>query len=433
MGLTKATDRMTSGSPVNVFDFGAVGDGVTDDTVAVQAAVDYAIANNSDLSVSGICLLTSSVNIDRQVDSSAADKHFTIFSLSGGGFIVKTAIAMFSSSIAFSTSPVTQLIRFKNLSFETDDPTMAAYVLDDARFLRTVFDGVSFRKIKCLYAPTVYIQSIYFLNGCQARRWQGIFFNAQGVNFDLKVHGMLMEAGHTCFDTGTVTGSSFVQNTFEGSAGHVSVILRGSQGLLWQGHYGEGNLIDLDLRIGDHTGVSHISNRYSGSTTPGGYHVYWDVAQASNSYGNYTNSRLHSVTSNSFITMNDFATTSVSNSTEPAYIVKKTPAGVTEALTVTSIKTGSTIKTGIPHNTLSTLVTFTEDGRYEIIARIQGTTTSPHAAFATILVIGTTALFTATNSTYLVLSATTNVVKATQVTGATQNISYSYTFTPLGA
>lgn len=40
MSLTKVTYSMISGSPFNVLDFGAVGDGVADDTTAVQTALN---------------------------------------------------------------------------------------------------------------------------------------------------------------------------------------------------------------------------------------------------------------------------------------------------------------------------------------------------------------------------------------------------------
>lgn len=224
--------------------FGAKGDASTDSTAPVQSAINSALASNAGVRCAGLYKLTSSITIDRQVDGAAYDKYFTISSNCDGGFIVSTAIAMFSSSLPFTTAPVSQLVRFKGVTFSSTSAGLSAYVLDDSRFLRTVFDGCSFQKIKCLNA-TIYTQSIRFI-GCNLRRWEGIFFNSPVVSFDFGFIDCIAEASSgSCIETGIPVGSRIIGSVIEGMSG-TAISTNGAQGLTIEGNYLENNGIDLD-------------------------------------------------------------------------------------------------------------------------------------------------------------------------------------------
>lgn len=301
---------------VSVKDFGAVGDGVTDDTAAVQAAVNYCIANDLNLVVDGQCLLTASVNIDRQVDGAAFDNYFIITAVTGSGFIVNTAIPMFSSSIPYTTAPVTQLIKFDNLIFSSTDNSLDAYVLDNGKFLRTRFDFCSFQKIRLLNATSSHTQSIY-LNGCNARRFIGVFFNSTVYTYDFKMVNCLVEAGVTCLRLVNPVGCAVTASCIEGMSG-TAIIYDAAQALSISGNYFEANGLDIDGTDGgtaasNSYGVQLTGNYFSNSTAT--YTVKWYAVLGSISAGNWHTGNMHDFTSPvKEIVVYDVAQGSVSNS-----------------------------------------------------------------------------------------------------------------------
>lgn len=62
-GATARTLQAKARDVVNVKDFGAVGDGVADDTAAIQAAADYCAANNKTLVGEGSFVISSTISI----------------------------------------------------------------------------------------------------------------------------------------------------------------------------------------------------------------------------------------------------------------------------------------------------------------------------------------------------------------------------------
>jgi polygalacturonase len=64
MALTKVSYSMITGAPVNVKDYGAVGDGTTDDTTAMQAAITAVATTGQGLYVpAGTYKITSALTL----------------------------------------------------------------------------------------------------------------------------------------------------------------------------------------------------------------------------------------------------------------------------------------------------------------------------------------------------------------------------------
>ena len=261
----------------------------------VQQAFDHCIANNFDLEVDQLYTLTTAINIDRLVDGAAFDNYFRVFTKNGGGFVVSTAIAMFSSSISFSTSPVSQLVFFDGITFIGNSG--ASYVLNDGRFLRTRFDSCNFDKILCCNS-TIYTQSIYITN-CNIRRIIGTFWTSTAQCYDFKFIGNIVEAvTGSVLNLAKAMGCAVIGNLLEGISG-TAIIYNGAAGLQISGNYFEANGLDIDGTGAVQASGVHITGNYyshtTGASNPLTYSVVWGNGSPVNcvSIGNHSNARLH--------------------------------------------------------------------------------------------------------------------------------------------
>jgi hypothetical protein len=91
MSLTKASYSMVSGAPLNVLDFGATGDGTTNDTAAIQLAVTAAYAQQKALYFpSGTYLMASTITMGNNVTDAAK---FCYFFGDGKNSVIKVTAA----------------------------------------------------------------------------------------------------------------------------------------------------------------------------------------------------------------------------------------------------------------------------------------------------------------------------------------------------
>jgi hypothetical protein len=287
----------------------------TDCAPYVQLAVNYAIANNLQVNVDGMFLLSTMVNIDRHVDYAIYADYFKFFTTVGGGFKVTTNMAMFSSTLPFTTDPVSQLIRWNGITFKGN--AGASYVLNGGRFLRMVFDGCDFEKILCCNC-SIYAQSISFIGRCNARYGVGTFWRTATVSIDC-TFDVLAESWTGDFLNLAFPISSKVTGVIENISG-TAIVYDGAYGFTISAYF-EANGLDIDGTGAQQAYGVNLLGGYYNHVNPAQYSVIWgSVTQSCSSIGNFHTGSFHNVPAGADVLIRDSAVVSVqNNSTNPIF------------------------------------------------------------------------------------------------------------------
>jgi len=252
--------RVYTGSVLSIW-FGAKGDRIADDTVAIRAAIDYcnSYTRAKPLVVFGSCWLTASAFTDRPVEGTNSVFRVTGEGI-GGGFYVNSAITMFSSRLPFgvnpgptySQDPCTEYTQFEGVEFVASNPALAAYVFD-AKYLRLSFVSCAFRNIKAI-GSAQYLQTIKFLN-CRMRGHTGQFLLATDLYNVIANFNEFEISGAAFAWTGVARCTNLDYNLYEGSTGPF-VSGTGTATLSVSRNYFEHNA-SPDITLGNSGGASN--------------------------------------------------------------------------------------------------------------------------------------------------------------------------------
>jgi len=248
-GATARTGQSKLRDSVNIKDFGAVCNGVTDDSAAVQLCVNHCLTFDPPavMEVPGPTKLGSSINIDRTVDGAACNAFFYIEGRgTGASFLVTAGLTMFSSTLSAGNNPASQMVFFQNITFRASTPSLPAYAVDGNKFLRMMFSGCVFHRIKAAVS-TWYLQTWYFQQ-CRAYGYLGTFLSSTGGAYDVKLNQCWAEAGgeflylvcNDAFSPDPVLGCSVTNCLLQSLTGDVITADR-CQGLNISSNYFEGN------------------------------------------------------------------------------------------------------------------------------------------------------------------------------------------------
>lgn len=336
LDVSHSVDVMLSAQAVNIWEFAdyviskpTPSDPKTWDwSPAIQAACDFCNSTfpARPLAISTLCRIVTPIVINRPIDGDAVRDTFSIIGTDGGGFIVDSAISMFTSTIApvMSGSPpqpmsVSQTIRLKGLVLTSTNASLNAFILDGNKFLRVWLESCDISKIKFAFT-TSYLQSIYFV-GCNIRLWSGVFIQATGGSYDVRViAGTLAEHGEdflyliSSTSDKEVTGCSVNESCIEGLSG-VAIRYAHARGVSVTYCYFEGNvgpdIIANDFPSVVNKGITHSGNLHActaaNKLNVNFYPVVWGPTSGGMSMGNTSDHNMNDVRSDTQLVCIDHA------------------------------------------------------------------------------------------------------------------------------
>jgi hypothetical protein len=286
VALTKVSYSIISGTPVDVRDFGAVCDGTTDDTTAVQAAINFCLSKTLPLvngqslipilAITGMCRVTTSLKIDR------GENQTNFFRIVGtgvvGGFLTTTdGITIFSTDFTGSNvtnpnlSQLTNQISFENLTFSSPD-SINAYAIDLTKCVRTQVQNCFFNNIQLNPNPgNAYIQSAWIEN-CFFRGARGKVLDTDDL-YDVRVTNCLFEGvADTCIFAGGKVYAGVFSNNLSQSCGNLFFNCLYAYGVECNGNYIEanvGNFVKVDYAQGLTVANNFVQTRTSSPNNAG--------------------------------------------------------------------------------------------------------------------------------------------------------------------